>query len=238
MLSQHKMTLFYRDWPTTLQGIWVMLACAICGVALPAAADEEPQDYAQMRLAEAPHPFNGSFAEWSARGGPLIPSSGAGSTGWTADIGFRNSFPMYIGDHRLSYNFGLWELDERSLQMHGLHLALALHPFYLALLSEGLKSHFLASLHLELGLGPRWGRLSGDDNGDGDALNNLGLAATLGSGFDLPITSPNRGRSLWINVLYRRTWSFVRFDVDEASHRLHDHSLFLGLAWRSNGIIW
>ncbi len=234
LFPQHKMNLFCLNGLINLRGYWLVVACAMCCIALPAAAEE--QDYAQQRLEEAPHPFNGSFSEWSARGGPLLTSSDSVSTGWGADVGLRNAFPMYLADHRISYRYATASMGERRVHLHDLHLAGALHPFYLALLSGGLKGHFLASLHLELGLGPRLGRLS--SGGDDEGLSNFGVAASVGGGFDIPLTSPNRGRSLWINGLYRRTWSFVRFDLGDASPRLHDHIFFLGLAWRSNGSMW
>lgn len=200
---------------------------------------DRDEDYVQRMLDDAPRPFNGSFRELSARGGPLLPSARDSSVGWTADLGFRNALPMYIGDNRLAYTFGNWSMGERSAQQHGLHATLGLHPFYLALLSEGWRSHFLASLHLELGIGPRLARLSEERGQDGaGAMTQWGLAGSVGGGFDLPLTSPNQGKSLWINVLYRRSWSSLDFDADGATGRLHDHSFFFGLAWRNNGTLW
>ncbi len=165
-------------------------------------------------------PFNGSFQEWSLRGGPTL---GGLDGGWTADAGFRHSFPMYLGDTRLSYRFAGGGIDGEAHQIHGLHFTLGIHPFYLALLSQGLVSHFLASLHAELGLGAQLGV------GEGVAA---GFAPSVGAGFDLPITEANRGRGVWLNALYRRTWTTLS---GPESGRLHDHAFFVGLAWRING---
>ncbi len=197
----------------------------------------EGEDHAAQMVADAPHPFNGSFAELSARTGPLISSIDDGSLGWTADLGFRNAFPLYLGANRLAYSYGRASIEDRVVQLHGLHAALGLHPFYLALLSEGWLSHLLASMHLELGIGPRFVHLAaaGDET---EAMSRWGLAGSVGGGFDLPLSSPNQGKSFWINILYHRTWSTVNFDTIEAGERLHDHRFFLGLAWRSNGTIW
>ena len=185
-------------------------------------------------LAEAPNPFNGSFWEFSLRGGPLLSSFDGASNGWTTDVGLRNSYPFYLADHRLSYGFSRYSVDDHAVDVHNLHASFAIHPLYLTLLSQGVFSHFLASLHLELGLGARWAQLSGPVHDD----SSIGFGPSLGAGFDLPLTEPNRGRSLWINALYRRTWTTAGFDDGSQTERLHDHGFFLGLAWRNNGILW
>lgn len=224
-----------------LRSAFVVLIGALAGltlVAVPATstAGEDDSEYVKQRLAEAPHPFNGSFAEWSARGGPILPSAADASTGWMVDLGFRNSFPMYLGDNRIAYNYRRWSVDERTVQIHGLHATLGLHPFYLALLSEGWRSHVLASLHLELGLGPQWKRIG--EHQDQESSSAWGLGTSLGAGFDVPLTAANRGRSLWVNTVYRRTWTTLDMSDDATSDRLHDHVFFFGLAWRSNGVVW
>lgn len=180
------------------------------------------------------YPFNGSFTEFSLRGGPVL-DLGEG-TPFTLDAGFRNSFPFYLGDHRISYRFTTAAGDEPSSQIHSLHGALALHPFYLALLSRGLFSHFLASLHLELGFGPQFGMLAA--HGEQDSQSRFGFAGSLGTGFDIPLTNANAGQALWLNVLYRRTWTTLSFGGEDFGEGLHDHGFFLGLGWRINGTIW
>lgn len=175
---------------------------------------------------DLPRAFNGSFTETSLRVGPAL-SSSFDSLGHTADVGFRHSFPMYLGDTRVSYRYTGAEADGEPLQLHGAHLTLGVHPFYLAILSQGLLSHFLSSLHAELGLGGILGLLPAD--GGGRDLSP-GLAWSVGAGFDLPITDANLGGGLWINALYRRTWNSLPV--------AGDHALFLGLAWRVNGALF
>ena len=210
------------------------LVVALSLILASASAVAQQDDHVLQHLADAPNPFNGSFAEWSIRGGPVHPSHASASTGWSGELGFRSSFPMYVGDHRIYYGYARWTLDDHTIQMHGLHATLGIHPFYLALLSEGWLSHFLASLHLELGLGPRLGRLTSESEAD----HSVGITGSVGAGFDLPLTNANRGRSLWLNTNYRRSWTTLRFAVDGGSPRLHDHTFSFGLAWRSNGIFW
>ena len=232
------MTLFS---PPPHRGHWatsIATAFVLALFAFPAAAQSaDDRDGAQSQSSavdDAPEPFNGSFGEWSLRGGPLLPSAD-GSVGWTGEIGFRNAFPFYLGANRIAYSYGRWSVDDETVQMHGLHASVGIHPFYLALLSEGLTSHFLASLHVELGLGPRFALLPDGDEG---TTSGFGLVGSVGGGFDLPITNPNQGRSLWFNTVYRRNWTTIRLDSSDDAGRLHEHAFFFGLSFRSNGIVW
>lgn len=209
------------------------LVAATVGTLMTSAA---VADEATAESSEQPRAFNGAFWEVSARGGTVIPTEG--STGWTADIGFRNSFPMYAGDNRLSYQYQRRSLDGRSLQIHGAQATVGLHPFFLALLSEGWLSHFLASLHLELGFGPQWANLEASSADSSDAEDTWGLTGSVGTGFDLPLTDANQGRALWASAVYRRSWSTNDFDIDGDQRSLHDHQIFVGLAWRTNGTLW
>lgn len=208
------------------------------GAGLSEASAQQPEQQPEL-VEEAPAPFNGSFTETSLRGGPWF-AGPIDSPGGIADIGFRHSFPMYVFPHRLSFVHGRWSRDNREdtedrFRFYQLHATVGLHPFYLALLSEGMVSHFLASLHLELGAGARWmiSRPTVDERN-----HSLGVAGSVGVGFDLPVTNPDAGNSLWFNFVARRTWTTNRFDdVDDAA-RFHDYSLLVGLSWRNNGMLW
>ncbi|RAL23522.1 hypothetical protein DL240_05005 [Lujinxingia litoralis] len=171
-------------------------------------------------------PFNGSFSEWSLRGslGSAAPTLSEGLGG---ELAFRTSFPLYLGDTRLSYRYTRLG-PQIPRPVHALHLGVNLHPFYLALLSEGLVSHVLASLHLELGLGPQLARA--------DDETRLGFAGSVGAGFDIPLSRANRGRGLWLSTTYRRTWTTLR--LAPGLPRAHEHAALLGLSWRTNGVIF
>ncbi len=220
----------------------IALTIAVAIVAAPPllsvaeASDGDRNDEVQATLDEAPHPFNGAFTELALRGGPALPSSDDLDTGWSAGLALRTSFPMYLADHQLGYDVAVFDADGDRVQVHGLHSALAIHPFYLALLSEGLTSHLLSSLHAEVGLGLRYGRHSNDDSAD----DGLGIATSVGGGFDLPVTEPNRGRSLWVSANYRRTWTSLSLDIGDADDapRLHDHRFIFGIALRTNSVLW
>lgn len=210
---------------------WAAALVVATGVVAPVQAGEpagEQRAQPPPLTQQDPDPFNGSFREWSARGGIAGPSEG--SLGWVVDVGFRHAFPMYLGDSRVAYQFSRWSVDDQPVDVHGLHLTMGVHPFYLALLSEGPISHALASFHIEFGVGPRYARGDGDDT--------FGLAGGLGIGFDLPLTDPNVGQALWFNTVYRRNWSTATLDIEGESRPLHDHLLFVGLAWRINGTLW
>lgn len=210
-----------------------LVFASILAVASPIGADEPPSvQPAPDAVApqQGDEPFNGAFTEWSVRGGAVVPTDG--SRGWIGDVGFRHAFPMYVGDTRLAYQHARWDHADETVGLHDLSVTFGLHPFFLALLSEGTVSHVLASLHLELGLGAQLARHSRDDVEGGP-----GLAGSVGTGFDIPLTRPNRGDSLWINAVYRYKWSTIDLEVDEGAD-LHGHQIFIGLAWRNNGILW
>lgn len=194
-----------------------------------------PVDVEPLPVADGEKPFNGSFGEFFLRGGPLLSGDNNAAAGWHGDLGFRNSFPFYLGDNRLAYSYGRYDVADQAVEVHGVHLSLNIHPFYLVLLSEGLLSHFLASLHLELGLGPRLAMSAGDD---GESRRTFGVAGGVGVGFDLPLMAPNGGQGLWLNGSYRKEWSTAQLTIAGDSHRVGAHRIFLGLAWRINGMIW
>lgn len=173
--------------------------------------------------------FSGSFAEFSLRGGPSVT---AGELGYTVDAGFRNSMPFYLTDNRLSYRYNSG--GELDVDIHGLHFNFGLHPLYLTLLGGSLISHFLASLHLELGIGGQMARFREEEA----SRFAPGLSWSLGTGFDLPLTNPNRGQGFWLHVVYRHSWTTLHIELDDNSIRLSDHSLFGGLGWRINGGFW
>ncbi len=221
----------FKQSTALLSGLFVGLLVLVLPPVQGTAYGEPPPPTPDL-VDQAPRPFNGSFKEASLRGGPVLSSSDDVDRGWGSEARLRTSFPMYLADHSLVYDVARLGDSDNRVQVHGLQSTFAVHPFYLALLSEGLMSHFLASLHAEVGFGLRYGRAS-----DGDIDASLGIATSLSGGFDLPLSSPNRGRSLWLNAQYRRTWTSLTLGPDDAQ-RLHDHRFFLGLAFRANGVLW
>ncbi|TXD37573.1 hypothetical protein FRC98_07740 [Lujinxingia vulgaris] len=203
------------------QALAALLFALVFAAGAPLAAQEEPLP------GEGDRPFNGSFSEWSLRGS-INSTTPELSESLGGEVAFRSSFPLYLGDVRLAYRLSPLG-DVEPGPVHALHLALNLHPLYLTLLSEGLLSHFLASLHLELGFGPQLA--TGPEDGPA-----FGFAGSVGAGFDLPITRANRGQGIWLTATYRRTWTTLRTGVDQP--RAHEHAALLGLAWRTNGLIF
>lgn len=195
------------------------------------AAELAPKEETPLSVGK---PFNGSFTEYSARAG-LTRAQGAALKGWSLDAGLRHSLPMYLGDSRLAYRYDSLETSDASLSIHGTALTTGLHPFYLALLSRGLLSHFLSSLHLELGLGVQRGLRRARASQDIAVQSAWGFTWSVGSGFDLPLTNPNRGSAPWLNVVYRYGGTSLSILEDvPGSHRTH--ALFAGIGWRINGL--
>ncbi len=177
--------------------------------------------------------YNGSFVDVSARGSyERVASSPL--HGWSWDIGLRQAFPMHLLDTRIAYG------EERYTRRDGdpggdfvvrsVDLTTAFHPLYLALLYSSRWGYLVASWYVEAGLGGHYSTFGSD-------LNDLGLRLHLGSGFDVPLTDPDRGWSLWLNFVYRFTWSdFDTSAMDEVN--LHHHSFFSGISARFNGLLF
>ena len=156
--------------------------------------------------------FNGSFWDVSARGG-----LDHNVDGWAVDVGLRQSFPMHLGDTRLSYRHDELELGSSDQ----IHLGFGLHPLYVVLLGSDWLSYVIASFYVELG--------AGVNISDGPHP-----AWTLGTGMDIPLSDPDLGMAPWINVLYRYEWTTAQIksaDIDR-------HTVFVGLAWRVSGLLW
>jgi hypothetical protein len=173
--------------------------------------------------------YNGSFVEVSGRAGPTY---GDNLSGWTADIGMRHSFPMHLLDSRIAFRHDELRPSQSGahVQQESLGLTTAFHPLYLFLLGSDRWSYTLASTYLELG--------SGVDalTRHGSGAWDLGFYFSIGGGFDIPIHDPDTGSGLWINVNYRYhvgDWEENQVDID-----LSLHTLFVGLAWRNNGVLF
>jgi hypothetical protein len=179
---------------------------------------------------EAQGPFyNGSFVEFSGR---LGATGGAGLRGWTADIGIRHSFPMHLLDSRIAFRhdeLGASEMGAR-VQQESFGVTTSLHPLYLFLLGSDRWSYTLASTHLELGSGIDAVTRAGNTAWD------IGLYLSIGGGFDIPLHDPDTGSGLWVNVLYR--YHLGDWEENEVDNDLSLHTLFVGLAWRNNGVLF
>ncbi len=154
--------------------------------------------------------FNGSFVEVSVRGAQNFDD--ANSLGF--DLGFRHSFPMLLLDSRVS-----WRYDDFDETRHGLHYGFGAHPLYMFLLGNSWLSYVVSSFYLELGAGVDF------------QSSGIGPALTLGAGLDFPLWDADAGHSPWLNALYRHHWSFTEASIDT-------HMIFLGLAWRRNGLLF
>lgn len=184
--------------------------------------------------------FNGSFVEYSIRSGLSSLKHNEINDAWALDAGIRHSFPMYLGDTRLAYRYDKMSGDNTKISLHGIGLTFGIHPFYLALLSNNLLGHFLASLHGELGVSAQYAvfeRTFPDPQPANDLKHtDIGLAWSLGAGFDLPLWNPNHGHSPWLNVNYRYKTGKLDLPQDE-NISLSGHTIFVGLSWRVNGLI-
>ncbi len=184
--------------------------------------------------------FNGSFVEYGVRSGLSSLKQRELNDAWALDAGVRHSFPMYLGDTRIAYRYDNMSGDDTQITLHGIGLTFGLHPFYLALLSNNLLGHLLASTHAELGVSAQYAIFERTSSTSLPANNmshtDIGLAWSLGAGFDVPLWNPNFGHSPWLNVNYRYKTGKLELPQNE-SISLGGHTFFVGLSWRINGLI-
>lgn len=159
--------------------------------------------------------YNGSFVEFSVRGAYIADEDPAKGI----DVGLRHSFPMLLLDSRLS-----WRGDWMAQGMrHTVHYGFGLHPLYIVLLGNSWLAYTISSIYLELG--------AGLEIHDYDPTD-LGMALTVGGGLDIPLWDADAGHAPWLNLLYRYHASSFSNVGDDS------HLIFVGLAWRRNGLLF
>jgi hypothetical protein len=134
-------------------------------------------------------------------------------------LGARFSSLLQVGD--LAVQYGLSGVD--GGQLHRATVSGQLHPFFFFMLTgEGLWQS-LAAVYVRLGLGA-----GVEQRADGDATALM--LWDWGAGFDLPVTEPDDGRSLWLGLEYLRTSGL---DEDPVNRPVLQDVL-LRVGWRIN----
>ena len=134
-------------------------------------------------------------------------------------LGARFSSLLQVGD--LAVQYGLSGLQ--GGQLHRAMVSGQLHPFFFFMLTgEGLWQS-LAAVYVRLGLG---GGVEQRAAADAHAL----MLWDWGVGFDLPVTDPDDGRSLWLGLEYLRTSALEETPVNRPV--LQD--VLLRVGWRVN----
>lgn len=200
--------------------------------------DDGWQPAAEAEAREAyPDSFNGSFVDLGVRLGQTQAGT-SGFDGDTLDLGGRFSFPMYVGDVRLAYRYdnltNTGAGARGDLNAHSMSASLALHPFYLFLLGSDWLSYTFASIYLDAGLGMQRSTLRQTGRA---AETDLGFVWHWGVGIDVPLWDPDVGFAPWLNVLYRNhRATHDRDGVPDIGMPLH--TVFLGLSWRINTLVF
>jgi opacity protein-like surface antigen len=202
----------------------------------PTGPDSETSDSGQTGRA-----YNGAFFEPSVRGAFVV---GPDWRGWALDAGIRHAFPLSLGDLRLSYRFDRLtpQDDARStaraigpLQTHGVRAHLAIHPLYLFMFWSDGFGYLAGSFFLEVGLGLDVHTFEEDD---ADRSRNVRFGWSVGAGFDVPLMDPDRGSAPWLNIVYRYSRRSVNPGALGQTQPLKTHTLFAGVGWRFNGVIF
>lgn len=209
----------------TTPAIAALLFCTV--LASSAAAQDETPERRYGKF------YNGAFVDVSAR---AALNGRRDYSGFSWDVGLRQALVMHLLDTRISYAEDRWggntsELPSivvRSVSIHG-----AFHPLYMALLYSDWLGYLIASWYVEAGIGGQYATSTTN--------HDFGLRLSLGSGFDVPITDPDRGWSIWLNALYRYTWN--DFDAlpsvfGDRDVKLHHHAGWLGVSLRFNGLLF
>lgn len=187
--------------------------------------------------------FNGTFSALEARYG-FTQVGGNDYGGYSLDVGARMSFPMYVGDLRLSYRYDdlshpSGAKDLGALSSHSVITSFALHPLYLVLLGNDWLSYTIASLYADVGLGMHlsWREPSGSGAAAGGDTFDPGFAWHWGAGLDVPLWDADAGQAPWLNLSYRN--QRADFDLnDQQEISLSTHTFFVGLSWRFNRLLF
>ncbi len=185
----------------------------------PDLAAEETQAYSDF--------FNGDFVELSLRTG--FSDVNESTTGQVYELGLRQALPMHLLDTRLAVGLEIFSIeDQADIELYNVNVAGAFHPFYIALVFENWFAWVLASIYLEVGIGAHYATQ--------ETESDFGFSYTFGAGLDIPLWNPNHGWSIWINGLYR--YRRMDFDLPTQEIDLHNHTGYVGLSVRWNGLLF
>src|SRR5690554_2318626 len=194
--------------------------------------------------------YNGSFYEYSARGG-LSLSSNTEYSGWNIDAGMRHVFPALLGDFRVAYRYDHLTPNKAAgekrnsagqlthsplMQNHSVGGYLGIHPGYLLLLGNSRLAYTLASLHAEIGFGAEYSIVEPSEAKGGESQGKLAPFVSVGVGLNIPITNADVGYAPWIHLQYR--WHVSDFNGDVETFDVNMHILQIGLGWRVNGLLF
>ncbi|MEZ4474307.1 MAG: hypothetical protein R3F60_26680 [bacterium] len=139
------------------------------------------------------------------------------TTGFAFALGGRASSVLHLADVEARYQLS----EVQAGRAHQAYVTAHLHPLFLFLLANNRLGWALGSLSLRLGGGPAW-----------RADEGTGLVWEWGGGFDVPLTAPDAGQSLWLGAALTRTSDLAYRVLDEevATH------LLLRLEYRLNDL--
>jgi len=144
-------------------------------------------------------------------------ASDAGEVGWSGTVGVRASSVLHLADVEARYQVDGVATDRAHQGMLAMHL----HPLFLFLLANNTLGATLGSLAVEVAAGPAWSERNGS-----------GLLWSWGGSFEVPLTPPDAGQSLWLG-------SSVTFSHDLAYSALAGevtNRLIFRLEYRHNGL--
>lgn len=218
----------------------LILVC-LCGFWSANAFAQSPFDDGWMPDETRDHAptYNGSFTSIGARVGNtwLIDHP---YEGWSIDLGPRMALPFMLTDMRLHYRYDALTDTKGALgdmSVHSMGLELAMHPFYLFILGSDWISYVAGSFYIDIGLGAQVAWRERPTHADTRASRDFGFTWHWGAGIDIPLWNPDEGQALWVNVLYHNK----RADFDlgpDAEIDLSMHSVFIGLEWRVNTLLF
>jgi hypothetical protein len=147
--------------------------------------------------------YTGAFAAPRVEAGPTykLPGSKQEGLGWSVGVGGRMATIVQIFDLDTMYRFHRYRVADETVNQHRLELDIRLHPWLMSHLGSTKRSYVRGGVHVLAGLGVSWNQLA-----TGDSWSPLFQA---GLGFDLPLTSPNKGAGWWLGVSWRAAFTWV-----------------------------
>ncbi|GMV40723.1 MAG: hypothetical protein AMXMBFR64_24390 [Myxococcales bacterium] len=179
--------------------------------------------------------YNGTWLSIVAGGGIGLLADEAldGRIGGGVEVGGRMALVLQLVDLELMYRYGHYavtsDATDVTLHRHSIIADVKIHPLFLIVMAG---NHLLAGLYVQTGVSAELADARAPSAGVDELVSGAGVH--VGCGFDLPLTPPNAGSSLWIGLNYRA--NFTTLDPPSPLDDLDEHLFAIQLHYRHNNL--